>query len=51
MTFDLRTIALAAILVAMAVFAYRLLFPPQAVVESPARPAQAAEPSPLGAKP
>ena len=51
MTFDLRMIVVAALGLAIAVFAYRLLFPPQVAVEIPASALEAAQPTPAGAKP
>ncbi len=49
MTFDLRMIVVAALGLAIAVFAYRLLFPPQGAVTIPASAVEAAEPTPARA--
>jgi hypothetical protein len=51
MPFDLRMIVVAALGLAIVVFGYRLVFPPQAAVERAAPPVQAAEPAPAGATP
>jgi hypothetical protein len=51
MAFDLRMIVVAALGLAIAVFGYRLLFPPPAAVESPAPTVEAAQPAPAVAKP
>jgi hypothetical protein len=51
MAFDLRMINVAALGVAIAVFAYRLLLPPQVAIRGPASAVEVAEPTPAAAMP
>ena len=51
MAFDLRMIVVAALGLAMAVLAYRLLLPPEVAVKGSASAVEAAEPAPVDAKP
>ena len=51
MAFDLRMIVVAALGLAIVVFAYRLLLPPEVAVKGPASAIEAAERTPAGTKP
>jgi hypothetical protein len=51
MAFDLRMIVVAALGLAIAVFAYRLLLPPPVAVNGPASAVEGAEATPAAAKP
>jgi hypothetical protein len=51
MAIDMRMIVVAALVLAIAVFAYRLLLPPEVAVKGPASAIEAAAPAPVDAKP